>query len=42
LTMRLNSINVQNWQYIDTGTEASWSGISTGNQATWINVDTAA
>jgi len=42
ITLNNNSVNVQIWTTIDTGTDASWSGISTGTDATWIEVDTAA
>jgi hypothetical protein len=42
ITLNNNSVNVQIWTTIDTGTDASWSGISTGTDATWNEVDTAA
>lgn len=42
LTLSLNSVNIQIWTEVDTGTSVNYTEVNTGTDATWIEVDTAA
>jgi hypothetical protein len=42
LTLSLNSVNIQIWTEVDTGTPVNYTEVNTGTDATWIEVDTAA
>jgi hypothetical protein len=42
LTLSLNSINIQIWTEVNTGTSVNYTEVNTGTDATWIEVDTAA
>jgi len=42
LTLSLNSVNIQIWTEVNTGTSVNYTEVNTGTDATWIEVDTAA
>jgi len=42
LTLDLGSINIQSWQFVDTGTTVNYIEVSTGTSVNWNIIDTAA